>query len=54
MQGGTKIMVFAESQALVPLRRRDKRYKEFKRRTERYHGYLADLAYVEYYESKKA
>jgi hypothetical protein len=45
-------MVFAASKALVPLRRRDKRYKRIKRRTERYHGYLTDLAYVEYYENK--
>ena len=35
------------------LRRRDKRYKRLKRRTERYHGYLVDLAYVRYYENRK-
>jgi hypothetical protein len=45
-------MVFAKPKALVALRRRDKRYKRFKRRTERYHGYLTDLAFVEYYENK--
>jgi hypothetical protein len=46
-------MVFAKPKELVPLRRRDKRYKRLKRRTERYHNYLVDLAYVEYYENKK-
>jgi hypothetical protein len=46
-------VVFAKPKVLVPLRRRDKRYKRFKRRTERYHGYLIDLAYVKYYEDKE-
>jgi len=47
-------MVFAKPKVKVPLRRRDKRYKRLKRRTERYHGYLTDLAYVEYYEDKNS
>lgn len=46
-------MGVTSSEGLKVLRRRDKRYKRFKRRTERYHGYLVDLAYVEYYEAKK-
>jgi hypothetical protein len=45
-------MVFAKPKALVQLKHRDKRYKRFKRRTEHYHGYLVDLAFVEYYENK--
>jgi hypothetical protein len=46
-------MVFAKPKELVLLKRRDKRYKRLRRRTEHYHNYLTDLAYVEYYENRK-
>ena len=35
------------------LRRRDKRYKRLKRRTERYHRFIVELAYAIYYENEK-
>ena len=38
---------------IIKLRKRDKRYKRLKRRRERFHRYKVDLAYAEYYNTKK-
>jgi hypothetical protein len=44
-------MVFAKHKVLVPLRRRDKRYKRLHERKERYHRYKVQSAFIEYYET---
>ena len=46
-------MGFVEPKVLVPLRRRDKRYKRLKRRKERFRQHFARMVYTDYYESKK-
>jgi hypothetical protein len=44
-------MVFAKRKVLIPLRRRDKRWKVFNERKERYHRYIVQSAFSEYYET---
>ena len=47
-------MVFAKPKLLIPLRRRDKRYKRLRRRKERYHSWKVNLAYATYYKNRES
>jgi hypothetical protein len=43
--------MFVKPKQLIPLRRRDKRWKVFNERKERYHSYKVQSAFSEYYET---